>query len=388
MVYKEDRKRMTNIDELYQKFLEKRCSRQELEQLLEFFRKDENSEKIVCLIEQAIESEYFDPVSEEDKRFISEQKIHFRKKLHPAVSQNKYRTKLWIAAIAAFFLVTLSGLLYLFNTRATSTLDDNRKLVQDVAPGGKKATIMLSTGESVELDSLQTVLTMQDGQFYYEGGEALLDASASQFVTLTTPVGGEYQLVLSDGTKVWLNAASSIKYPIYFEEHERRVEIEGEVFFEVVSIKNKPFLVTSQGQEIEVLGTAFNVRNYGDVDITTLVHGSIALHNNETKENIKLIPNEQAIWDGGRLIVNKVDAADYISWTAGIILHQDASLHDICQELERWYGVEFVFSNNLKNTGKAIISINRNEVLSSVLQALEDTYLVSFEIQGKEVFVR
>lgn len=304
----------------------------------------------------------------------------------PAIKK-RVRT-LWYAAASVILLVSIATVTY-FQLQEDPSRE--RTLVQnaaDIPPGKNRAYITLADGRQITLDSGQNTVENKEGVLVYGNGEQVLTAAETTYATISTPVGGQYQITLPDGTKAWLNAASSLKYPTHFSENQRKVAVEGEVYFEVVSDKHKPFIVQSEGQYIEVLGTAFNIRNYGDHSITTLVHGKIALVNSFDHKVHILHPGDQARSDGTSITTSRVEATDFVAWKDGLIVNSDATLEETCYELERWYDVRFVFPKGFKNKEKAMNSLNKNEMLSSVLAALQHTYQVQFEISGKEVIVR
>ena len=161
----------------------------------------------------------------------------------------------------------------------------------------------------------------------------------------------------------------------------------GEVYFEVEK-SHRSFVVKTNNQDVHVLGTAFNVKEYRGVSITTLAHGSINLISSQKKESVVLKPGEQTILSNNSFVKKRVIAKDYTTWIDGILLQKNASLLEMCEELERWYDVKFIFSKDYKNVDRAFHSINRKEMLSSILTALSHTYNVKFKIKGREVFVQ
>lgn len=379
---------MASIEDLYQKFLDKRCSREEAETLLRYFREQPDSGEILALIRAELDRQQEVPDSSDtpdDLAAIDRNRETLRRHIFDKPPR-RFNPSTW-ALVAASAAVFLSVVFYIFLTNTSTETRLTSQYGGDVAPGSNRAYITLSDGQRLELDSNRTAVQAIDGQLLYEDGTELASSDAAS-ATITTPVGGEYQLILPDGTKAWLNAASSLTYPVRFTGKERKVEISGEVYLEVKQDQARSFRVITGQQRIEVLGTSFNIRNYSQRTITTLVQGSIALENNQTKEHITLTPGDQSILAGERIKVSKVEPSDYIAWKDGIILNKDATLKETCAELERWYGVRFIFPEGFKNAELALNSINRDEMLSSVLAALKNSYQVDFVIKGKEVFVR
>lgn len=375
------------INHLFQKYLEGHYSEQELDTLLAYFKLDEDSEQLRALIEQQLDQPIPDTIDRADvERRAARIGAELEQQINPPVKMKRFRW--WYAAAAVLLLFSISISTYYIIHRKKEIHTLTSKFGGDVLPGGNNAYVTLSNGKQIDLDSTQSLVKTIDGKILYANGEELATNAESEIATINTPVGAEYQLILPDGTKAWLNAASSIKYPTRFDEKERSIEVQGEVYLEVESDKNKPFIVQSDQQRIEVLGTAFNIRNYTGNAITTLVHGKIALKNKETQEQVTLTPGQQSIISNGIIDIKKVDPLDYVSWKDGLFTNKDASLAEICKELERWYAVKFIYPNGFKNSELAYNTFNRTERLSTVLEALKITYKVDFEIKGKEVIVK
>lgn len=375
---------MANIEDLYQKFLDRRCSREEAEALLRYFREQPDSGEIQALIQAELDRPQDAPDSSEDLTAIERNREALRRRIFDK-PQRRINPRTWalVAAIATSFL----GLVFYVYLNQINTDPVISQSGHDVKPGTNRAYITLSNGQRLELDSTRNAISAIDGKLTYEDGSEL-SGTLTEYATINTPVGGEYKLTLPDGTKAWLNAASSLTYPVRFTGKDRTVEIAGEVFLEVTTDKQKPFVVQTGRQRIEVLGTEFNVRNYSDKIITTLVRGRIALSETGNGDRVILAPGDQAVLSNSGIQVAKVNPSDFTAWKDGIILNIDATLKETCAELERWYGVKFIFPAGFKNSELALNSINRTEMLSSVLAALKNSYRVDFEIKGKEVLVR
>lgn len=267
---------------------------------------------------------------------------------------------------------------------------------EDLAPGGNKALLTLADGSVISLDEAEKgivrktrnadVLKLVDGQLQYR---QLKGNPQHQVVynTLSTPEGGQYQLILSDGTKVWLNAASSIRYPTAFIGNERKVEISGEVYFEVEKVAGKTFKVIAPSPggpaAIEVLGTHFNVKAYENESPVkaTLLEGSVRL--SKGSENTLLKPGQQAqVGDSAIRVVDGVDIEAAIAWKDGMFQFSDTDLLTILKQLERWYGADVHYEDVPKLHFSGTIS--RDVYLSQVLKMLEITGNIRFEIiQGQ-----
>lgn len=306
--------------------------------------------------------------------------------------------KLWYRmAAAAVILVLLSAGLYFYtSTRPSET---NQYAVQDdVKPGGAKAVLTLADGRSIILtDAADGKLAEQsgigvtktkDGQLVYQFDDAGPGhEGAAQYNTISTPKGGKYQVNLPDGTQVWLNAASVIKFPVTFASlKERKVELQGEAYFEVFKDKHKPFKVVSGRQEVEVLGTHFNINTYQNegVSKTTLLEGSVKLHVADASD-VTLKPGEQSVVGVSNVAVHKVNTDQVVAWKNGNFQFNDESLISIMKQLERWYDVEVDYSTVPDTHYEGFISRNVN--LSQVLNMMEITGNLKFKIKGKVISV-
>lgn len=273
--------------------------------------------------------------------------------------------------------------------------------IADVQPGGNRATLTLGDGRTIDLSEKQDGIIVDDGISYLDGSTVLSEqvnegirVGGKQHLTLTTPKGGTYQIKLPDGTVVWLNAASILKYPSRFDGNERVIELEGEAYFDVAiaGAQHVPFKVIAHGQVIEVLGTEFNVSAYADdpETKTTLVEGNVRVKavgsggTNLSSSFSYLKPGQQAVTRGSFLDISEVDIFDYTAWRDGMIVLNGARLADVMRQVERWYDV-VVDVPVLKTNKTAYVIINRNENLSSVLKALEETYQVKLKLEGRRV---
>lgn len=301
------------------------------------------------------------------------------------------RFKLWprIAAVASIVLVIAAGLFY-FNHNQTRPGGLNASKNNDIGAGSNKAILTLADGKQIVLTDAKNgalaneddalIKKTADGHLVYEGAAG--SKSAALYNNIATPRGGQYTVMLSDGTKVILNAASSLKYPTVFKGTNRTVELTGEGYFEVAHNKSKPFKVISKGQEVEVLGTHFNINSYLDEpDVkTTLVEGSVNVN------GIVIKPNQQAVLTvSNQIVVKQIDAADAVAWKDGLFKFDHTDLKTLMRQIARWYDVDVVYEGNVKEEqfyGK----IERSYTLSEVLMVLERGN-VHFRIEGKKIIV-
>lgn len=322
-----------------------------------------------------------------------------------------------IAAIASvLILISITSYLFLGSNQDESPHQVvESQIVQDLAPGGDKAFLTLADGIIISLDSISGEISLMggmkvrktaDGEIIYELATSSGLASnedALKYNQISTPRGGQYQIVLSDGTKVWLNSASSLKYPIQFDGNSRSVELTGEAYFEVNTQKGAtsqpiPFFVKTSKQTIEVLGTHFNVSSYEDEGSvkTTLLEGKVSVSVNSDdfdrsgmieesvykKDRIVLKPNEQAVLSNNIFNVSKVNAEEFVAWKNGYFSFQGADLKTVMQQLSRWYDVDIVYTGEISKetfTGK----IYRNMSISKVLEVLAFAG-VKFKIEGTD----
>jgi len=269
----------------------------------------------------------------------------------------------------------------------------------DIGPGGSKALLTLDDGSKIVLEEAKMGTLATQGNtsiIKQESGLLAYDASASVSAddeivgtnTITTPLGGEYQIVLPDGTKAWLNAASSIKYPTAFKGKERVVEITGEVYLEVSKDQNKPFIVKVDGMtEIKVLGTRFNINAYPDEGVikTTLLEGSVQV-TNPSSAPVTLSSGQQSIADNqGRLFVQTVDTEIFVAWKNGNFQFSSLSIDEIMRQISRWYKVEVIYQNE-KPLGEYSGIVSRNTNLSEVLDMLQLSG-IKCKIDGERLIV-
>jgi len=312
------------------------------------------------------------------------------------------KSNLWpkIAA-AAIVLIFLSVSSYLLLSRNSS---NSYAVVykEDVNPGSNKATLTLANGKSIVLTSASNgqlandgdalISKTEDGKIIYHHNDSVGAKTTLTYNILTTPQGGQYVLVLADGSKAWLNAASSIKYPAVFVGNERKVEITGEVYFEVTHNAAQPFRVVTNGQTVEVLGTHFNVNAYADEPVikTTLLEGKVKITHNE--KTAFLIPGQQAQVNNSTAganinVLEQVDMDEVIAWKSGLFQFNKASIESILRQAARWYNVEINYDKDQKPVKTFTGSISRNSSLSQLLQILSYTGN-RFEIDGKKIIVK
>ena len=263
---------------------------------------------------------------------------------------------------------------------------------EQIVPGGKKAVLILDNGEAIDLKSTSgvelkekdgTVIQVDSTVLNYQQAPARTSEKLA-YNKVNVPRGGEYQLTLSDGSKVQLNSMSSIRFPVQFAQDCRLVELEGEAYFEV-SKTGQPFIVQTKGMKIEVLGTTFNISAYANEEYqTTLVSGSVKV---QTGSNRILKPSEQACITPGsnQINVRNVDTAFYTSWIHGKINFKDQRLDDIMKTLARWYDMDVVYENEATKELRFGCYVNRYNEITPLVKLLEQTGRVTVTVEGKTI---
>lgn len=320
--------------------------------------------------------------------------------LHQTQPQTVKTTRLpfriWTAAAA---VVAILGICIYFFTKEPS---DNR-FANTIPPGTNKAMLILSSGEQISLkeakngllalQSTMKIMKSEGGEIIYtsrpdpapsKNGARLQESAVTGINKMITPRGGQYKVTLPDGTKVWLNAASTLSYPVSFAgQTDRKVELNGEAYFEVAKDKLHPFLVQSKTQLVKVLGTHFNISSYQDdaSTQTTLVEGSVLVN------MVALKPGQQAVNSGSLIKIRSVDPDGVIAWKNGEFSFRKESLERIMKQLARWYDVEVVYQD--KQVADQLFggTISKFSDISEVLRMLELTGDVKFKIEGRKIIV-
>lgn len=316
-----------------------------------------------------------------------------------------------VARIAAVIVIVLaSGLAFYW---IKETVQQKNPLVAEnkrepnkdkILPGSNQAVLTLANGKQVTLDSIRNgavsqqgnmqVIKLNSGLLSYQqqnihGNSGENTQPAIQYNTISIPRGGQYQVILSDGSKVWLNAASSLRFPVAFSGNTRTVEVSGEAYFEIAPDVKQPFMVESGNTKVEVLGTHFNINAYPDRKNirTTLEQGSVRVV--EGDESIVLKPGEQASTNQqtGNLQVQTVNLAAALAWKNGLFYFENTNIKEIMNEISRWYNVDVVYeTNDLSNKNFNGI-ISRYSNVDAVLKRFSLTGTVHFKVDGRTIVV-
>jgi len=401
-----------NIDvkQLIEKYFNNTCSKEELKQVLELGK--EGSDELL----EALKAQWsrLEETAESDKHWagLFDSMITGAKKIEsglavakvttddsPKIGVKRARMLATIVAVAAILLLVFTTVFYLFqNDKQQPGVIARQDTAIDVAPGGDKAVLTLADGTKIVLDTAANGSLAQQGgiSVIKLGGQLTYDAENGTkevlYNTITTPRGGQYQLELADGSKVWLNAASSLRYPTAFVGKERLVELIGEGYFEVAHNATQPFrvrvnAVSGQGgqMEVTVLGTHFNINSYSDEPHakTTLLEGRVQVKKGD--RYIYLNPGQQAsVEDGSSAIrvANNVDVEEVVAWKNGLIQFSGADLGVVMRNISRWYNIEVSYSNieSAHLSGR----VSRNLKLSQVITVLQESG-IDVKMEGRRI---
>jgi transmembrane sensor len=316
----------------------------------------------------------------------------------PQIPQLHFWKKSWVRIAASIMILLGTTTYFVYRHRpGIAGVIAIQHVKNDVAPGGNKAILTLSNGSKIVLDSAQNgnlaiqgnakILKIESGKLSYTALNIVIPAEVV-LNTLTTPRGGQYELTLPDGTRVWLNAASSITYPSAFADKERKVFITGEVYFEVAHNAAKPFNVRAGNEEVTVLGTNFNISSYSDEGAvkTTLFEGSVKLNAIQCKQSVIIKPGQQAQMTGsGITVMNGINTDEIIAWKEGLFHFESADLKTILRQFSRWYDIDVEYRSEVPED-KYFVIIKRSSNLSTVLKALQATG-IQFKIENKKLIV-
>lgn len=395
------------LKELIERYQQGKCSDKDLQQLRTLLREEENPELLEEVYDMLSETSVDDALFQHKEGIYQQILDDHRIRQYPAKELQSARPlwwkNPWIGVAAAILLVIVSFLfdnLSIFDTTENTSSDD---LVQRaIMPGGDRALIILDDGSEVNLEDIMgdtvivqngfSIVKDKEGTIYYRY-DAQAMANSTIRNTIVTPKGGQYHLVLPDGTGVWLNAESKLRYPVYFESDKRAVELEGEGYFEVAKQerngKRVPFVVKTGEQQLEVLGTTFNIQAYGEDIKTTLVEGKVRLSLEEKSSDIVLQANDQATLNNQtqQFSVRKVDPIYATAWKNGNFAFRKASIKEVMESIARWYDVEIVYNTAVENS-QFTGTISRFEQIDALLQLIELTGSVHFSIEGRRVIVK
>lgn len=383
------------LNYLMQAYAERRITRQELDELLELTQLEQRGE----IDEKLMQIRWHNMVTDENEE-IEHQRIFEnitadRRYLETTGTIRIHRwKKLFAYAAAVLVLFGIGITIHITQKYKEQSILASALSKNNIQPGGKKAVLTLSDGSTVSLEMASIgKLSFADnleighkpGQLsYHEVG-----ANHENVInTVTTPKGGEYELILQDGTKVWLNAGSKITYPVVFNGNDRRVFISGEAYFEVAKNPKKPFIVEADGTQVRVLGTHFNVSAYKDDGFvkTTLIEGGVKVSYQGKSALLK--PNQESISgkSANGITLADVDTEQALAWKNGYFMFKNEDIHSVMTKVARWYDLELFYQGDFK--GKTFGgTLSRFGNIKDLLKTIELTQDVHFSIQGRRVTV-
>ncbi|MGN6421208.1 MAG: FecR domain-containing protein [Pseudobacter sp.] len=384
----------TRLEELYTKWINNTATPDEMEELLKLMQEGASREQLMPGIEK------FWTGLEDDHSFSSRQKDRLVDNIlsqWPSEPVIRIRRRIpywrWVAAAVVILLTGVA--IWQFTNKDTTELVQKTvaPVPEVIAPGRNGAILTLSDGRQILLDSTnngvfatqgKTEIAIQNNQLIYQAGDDM-DSATITYNTMSTPKGRQFQLLLPDGSRVWLNAASSIRYPVAFRGTERKVEVKGEAYFEVAADQARPFLVQTQHQVVQALGTGFNVHAYSNetAEQTTLVEGSVKVTLSTGKQLYAILgPGQQAMLDNRKqsmaVLENQSEAAT--AWKNGYFHLENMSFEKVMKQLERWYDIEVVYANGVPDLS-FYGGISRNMTLDALIRALKVSE-VHFKIQA------
>jgi len=403
---------------LLQKFADGNISKEEYAELITYFNLTGNDEEIFAAMDQIWKNTTAEVWHTEEEADQVYQKLIHHQEFNTTNSRAPIK-KLWYhVAVAAAVLATLSVGLYFYTNRELAPASE-RFAQHDLRPGGNRAILTLSDGRTIDLSDAGNgelakeagiaVTKTKTGQLEYTVNAVAKNGTQSNsktsaYNTITTPRGGEYKVNLPDGTMVWMNAATSLKFPVQFSGQQRKVNLKGEAYFEVAKmtikqvIKGKqvnvrlPFIVETEKQDVQVLGTHFNVNAYIDeaATRTTLLEGAVSVSirstpNNIHSESYELKPGQQANLNGAGIKIVAADMEEAMAWKNGLFMFSGQDLEGIMKQVERWYDVDVVFSDNSLKTQTFKGTISRFKKISQLLEVLESTGSVHFTMEGRRI---
>ncbi len=403
---------MSNLhfSELLNRYLDGSLSASELSEFMNHLQQEENHQQLQQAIQQSLERNSYARQSEGSRSDIIFQKILEEAHQHRATTDlqtpiainnsGKFFKMRWMFAVAAVVLVFFSiAYVLLLNKKTADKKQVAKNIIRqpenDVPPGADKATLTLANGSVIVLDksakgtlALQgntKIIQLNAGQLAYNTSSK--NATEVFYNTISTPRGGQYELILPDGSKVWLNAASSLKFPTAFVGKERNVVLTGEAYFEISKNKEMPFRVNAGEMQVEVLGTHFNVNAYTDeaATKTTLLEGAVKIIEGKSNEFLK--PGQQAALNNATSVitVNEADVDQVVAWKNGLFEFSSDDIQTIMRQLGRWYDVEISYEGKIPS-GHFSGAIGRYIPISQVLKMLEVND-VHFRIDGKKIIV-
>ncbi len=381
---------MSNFESLFRKSLENASSEAEQKELMNLLATSDHDEELVQLLDEVIAT------TAEEQELPEDRAKEILALIFNAGRKRKNRPLLvkmsWWAAAAVVLLLGFSWFAFRHNIQSGHSSSSSAIAMKDIMPVSQSAILTLADGRQVALDSLPTgsisntngaAILLQKGSLSYVGSQT----SSNAYNTLSTPRGRVFHLILPDGSEVWLNAASTLRYPVAFASAERVVELQGEAYFEIKHSAASPFHVKVRGDnEIQVLGTGFNVNAYTNEPqvTTTLLHGIIQAVTANQKRMLK--PGQQALMINDHIQLQPADTSLATAWKEGVFQFDSTSIQTVMNQLERWYDIEVIYENGIPDIqfgGK----IERDLSLNHILRIMEISN-VHYRLEGKKLYIK
>lgn len=382
----------TETKDLFIKFIERKCSPEEVQQILNYIKNSKNLSEVPTVAEVHHMLDQYPDMKDAQAESIFKNIIEI-------VAPSKKKSNFWRYTAASVIVLVLVSSYFLKNNSVGTPSEIPPVIVSSkIESGTDKATLTLENGIEIPLEKEKSYVA----NHATSNGEALIYTDQNIAKTeiiynyLTIPRGGEFQLQLADGTKVWLNSETKLKYPVAFIEGEtRQVELlYGEAYFEVspsTKHNGSKFNVKTQSQDVEVFGTAFNIKACNDESkiYTTLVEGSVAINRLNTTQN--LVPNQQSILnlDNNQLTINAIDVYNEIAWKDGLFSFKGKPLKEIMAVLSRWYDIEFEFSDESIEKVKFNGVLLKEQSIEDILTIIKETnFINAYDIKEKIIIIK
>lgn len=380
---------------IMEKFKQGQANEQEVRELDQWYESFGDDEKYTTRLSAVEKSLYKERLLQRINKQLQRESVLLKK--------TKFRSVPSLLVSLVLILAVSFGLYTLIGRKGMPTGEYTGQV--DIGPGGNKAVLTLADGRKISLtdakhgelakEANKSIAKTADGQVVYEiDGSSGVKSYATAYNSIETPKGGQYKVILPDGTVVWLNSASSLKYPVSFASlTERRVELKGEIYFEVAKDRGRPFIVTGGGQQVEVLGTHFNVNAYEDEPdvMTTLVEGRVLVSSGKDlssdlqTDSRYLDPGQQALLSDGRYRVREVIASDVIAWKDGYFIFDKADIKTVMRQLARWYDMAIIYEN-VSTKDEFTGEIPRSSSLNEVLRILKLGGL-NYTLKGRKLYI-
>ena len=382
-----------DIHELILSYLREDISEEEMSRLRVWLDENERHQRLLEELrdKDVLQREIGEYVSFDTSRRWGQ----LKEAMQEPVRKGRSLLKVW-GAVAAVVVAFVGGLLY-WQMTGSPQPEVKQVAIARIEQGGMRAVLITETGQQVVLQGLkdtclnitgtETLNIREDGSLKYSLSAL---SSMSEWHTLRIPKGGEYKIVLDDGTEIWLNSASELKYPAHFVGNERRVQLTGEAYFQVARNEAAPFIVETRDMDVKVLGTSFNVSVYEDEESchATLVEGRVEVNDKVNGEKVVLTPGKQALLRGGEMTVREVNTKLYTLWRLDRFTFASEDMEGVIRKLSRWYNVDFFFANSSMKQKRFTGSLPKYADISQVLKMIEMTTDIKFEIKEHTIMIQ